>query len=288
MTATLDLGAYFARIGYVGARPAPTLDTLRILQLQHSQAIAFENLNPLLRWPVSLEIGALQQKIVREGRGGWCFEQNLLFSHVLQELGFKITWLAARVLWNVPEGTVTTRSHMLVRVDLAEGSFIADVGFGVMTPTAPLRLEPGLEQQTPHERFRLIPADEDYVMQVEIGGAWKTLYRFGLYRQFLADYQMSNWYLCNHPDSFFLKDLMAARPMPDRRYSIRNNELTVHHLDGRTERYLMTSGAELRAALENLLGLSVPTGEQVDALLERLIRQTVEPLGSQTRAVARI
>ena len=37
---------------------------------------------------------------------------------------------------------------MLLRVDLAEGSYIADVGFGTAL-TAPLRLEALIEQQTP-------------------------------------------------------------------------------------------------------------------------------------------
>jgi N-hydroxyarylamine O-acetyltransferase len=96
---------------------------------------------------------------------------------------------------------------------------------------------------------------------------------------------MSNWYLCNHPDSFFIKDLIAARPTPDRRYTVRNNELTMHHLDGRTERHLMTSGAELRAALENLLGLSVPMGSEVEGLFERLTRPTVEPPAAHIPAV---
>jgi len=35
---------------------------------------------------------------------GYCFEQNLLLSHVLNGLGFKVSGLAARVLWNAPEG----------------------------------------------------------------------------------------------------------------------------------------------------------------------------------------
>jgi hypothetical protein len=50
-----DLAAYFARIGYDGPR-TPTLETLRAIQLLHPQAIAFENLNPLLAIPVRLDI----------------------------------------------------------------------------------------------------------------------------------------------------------------------------------------------------------------------------------------
>ena len=71
------------------------------------------SVNPLLKWPVRLDAPSLEQKLVRSGRGGYCFEQNLLLSHVLNGLGFKVTGLAARVLWNAPEGAITPRGHML-------------------------------------------------------------------------------------------------------------------------------------------------------------------------------
>src|SRR6266581_4396740 len=89
MTAVIDLDGYFRRISYTGERRA-TLDTLRAIHVRHPEAIAFENLNPLLKWPVRLDAPSLQQKLVRAGRGGYCFEQNLLLSHVLTGLGFKV------------------------------------------------------------------------------------------------------------------------------------------------------------------------------------------------------
>ena len=48
MTAVIDLDGYFQRIGYTGERRA-TLDTLRAIHARHPEAIAFENLNPLLK-----------------------------------------------------------------------------------------------------------------------------------------------------------------------------------------------------------------------------------------------
>ena len=118
-TPAIDLAAYFRRIGYPGDT-APTLDVLRAIQLRHSQTIAFENLNPLLRWPVRLDPESLEQKLVLGGRGGYCFEQNTLLRHVLERLGFRVRGLAARVLWNAPEDAITPRGHMLLRVDVEE------------------------------------------------------------------------------------------------------------------------------------------------------------------------
>jgi N-hydroxyarylamine O-acetyltransferase len=265
----IDLDAYFQRIGYTGAR-TPTLDTLRILHLRHTEAIPFENLNPLLKWPVRLDAPALEQKLVRDGRGGYCFEQNLLFGHVLKALGFAVIGLAARVLWNAPEGAITARSHMLLRIDLPEQSYLADVGFGGQTLTGPLRLEPDIEQATPHEPFRLLRAGEAFVLQTNIRGSWKPLYRFDLQEQHLPDYEVTNWYLSNHPDSHFVKALMAARTTPDRRYALHNNELAVHYLNGSTERRVLTSAAELRETLQGAFRLTLPDAPELDAVLARL------------------
>src|SRR4051812_15485107 len=63
MTTAVDLDAYFQRIGYEGER-TPTFETLQAIQLRHAKTIAFENLNPLMRWPVRLDIESLQQKLV--------------------------------------------------------------------------------------------------------------------------------------------------------------------------------------------------------------------------------
>ena len=99
----LDLSAYFARIGYDGPR-APTLETLRAIQRLHSQAIAFENLNPLLTLPVRLDVESLQQKLVRSRRGGYCFEHNGLLLPVLRALGFRVSGLAGRVVFGEVAG----------------------------------------------------------------------------------------------------------------------------------------------------------------------------------------
>jgi N-hydroxyarylamine O-acetyltransferase len=274
VTSRFDLDAYLERIGYAGPHAA-TLDTLEAIHAQHPQAIPFENLNPLLHWPVRLDAVSLQQKLVLDGRGGYCFEQNILLYHALRTLEFEVTGLAARVLWNAPEGAaVRARSHMLLLVDLDDRPYVADVGFGGLTLTAPLRLLPDVEQATPHEPFRLLRAGDAFVTQAHVGGAWKALYRFDLQEQLLPDYEVTNWYLSNHPDSQFVTGLIAARADRDRRYALRNNELAVHHMSGQTERRVLANAAGVRAALEDEFRLALPDGPELDAALERLIARS--------------
>lgn len=263
--------AYFRRIGYTGSRE-PTLDTLSGIHLLHPQAIPFENLNPLLRLPVRLDIASIQQKLVQGGRGGYCFEQNLLLKQVLEALGFEVRGLAARVVWNMPEGSpLPARGHMVLLIELDDQYYIADVGFGVMTLTAPLLLEPGIVQETPHEPFRLVVAGEDFLLQTRIRGEWKAMYRFGLQEQLLSDYEVTNWYLSNHPDSHFVTGLMAARVTTGSRHTLSNNELTEHHLKGGTERRVLGSVAELKSVLSGTFGLSLPEAPGMDQRLQKLI-----------------
>ena len=265
---TFDLDAYFARIGYDGPRKAD-LETLRALHRLHPQAIPFENLNPMLRHPVRLDIGSLQQKLVRSQRGGYCFEHNLLFARVLTELGFRVTGHAGRVLWNQPSDALPPRSHKVLRLELDGQTYLVDVGFG-QTPTAPLLLEPEQEQATPHEPYRLSPFGEQITLQVKLGETWTTLYRFDLQEQFQIDYEVANHYVSTYPTSHFVNSLIAARAMPDARYGLRNNRLSIHRLDGTSERRELKSAAEIRAVLHELFGITVPDPALFDARVAEL------------------
>jgi len=268
---TIDIDAYLQRIGHAGAR-VPTLNTLRAILARHTEAIAFENLNPLLKWPVRLDLESLQRKMVHGGRGGYCYEQNILLCHALQALGYSVAGLAARVLWNAAvAGVVPLRTHMLLRVDLDGQPWLVDAGFGVMTPTGPLRLKTDEEQATPHEPFRLLADRDEFVTQARIRGEWRSLYRFGLQEQLLPDYELANWYVSTHPESRFANGLMVARPASGRRYTLLNNEFTVHHLNDGTEQRMLTSAAEIRALLEGEFQLTLPDTPELDSALQRLI-----------------
>lgn len=268
-TDEFNLDAYLERIGYAGPT-TPTLATLEAIAARHPAAIPFENLDPYLRRPVALDIASLQRKMVDGGRGGWCFEHNILLGTALTALGFRPRGLGARVLWNAAPGTLGPRSHMVLLLELQQQTLIVDAGFGGLTLTAPLRIEAGIEQETPHERFRLREDESDFILEAELREQWKPLYRFDLHPQRLADYEVSNWYLCNYPQSHFLHGLIAARTEPGRRYALRSHEFSTHHTAGPSERRMLSSGRELRTVLEETFRIAVPAGADVDAVLDLL------------------
>lgn len=270
MKAGINLEAYFERITYPGPRTAG-LDVLKELHRLHPQTFAFENLNPYLRIPVTLDLETLQKKMIFDGRGGYCFEQNLLFKAVLEELEFEVKGLSARILWNQPEGTITSRGHMLLLIDLDDQKYIADVGFGGLTLTAPLRLEPNREQQTPHESFRLLEKETDeFIMQAKVKEEWKSIYRFDLQEQFQPDFEVTNWYLSNHPESHFVTGLIAARPDKRKRYTLHGNKFSIHRLGGKSEKLEIPTVKELKRILQETFHLQLPDTPDRDAVFSKL------------------
>jgi N-hydroxyarylamine O-acetyltransferase len=267
---TLDLDAYFARIGYSGPRTA-TLETLRALHALHPAAIAFENLGPLLGVRVLLDPESLERKLVRAGRGGYCFEQNGLFLLALMALGFKVTGLAARVYVKTEPGRIR-RSHMLLKVDLPEGPYIADVGFGAWALSGPLKLLDDREQDTPHGPCRVGRAGDSYDVRTIVDGEWTTLYRFILEEQTPADYEVTNWYCSTHPNSGFTTQLMVARLPAGRRLGMLNHRFSVHYSDGRSERRELRSAEEIAHVLQSefAIRLSEPR-DQLMAGLAKLV-----------------
>lgn len=258
----IDLDAYFERIGYSGPR-APTLDTLNALVHAHIGAIPFENLDVLLGVPIRLEPEAIEDKLVHQRRGGYCFEQNTLLLHVLEQLGYAVRPLSARVRYQRPRDYTPARTHLLVRVELAE-SWLADVGVGAMSPTRALRLAEHGPQPTPHETRRLLRENDRIYHQVLFGDDWHDVCELTLEEMPVIDRIVGNWYTSAHPDSHFKHRLLVARALPDgARVTLLNRELTVRQRDGRAERRLLGSPAELLPVLDEKFGLRLPAGTQV-------------------------
>ena len=275
----LDLDSYLKRIGYSGPRNA-TLETLRALQGKHPLAIPFENLDTLTGRPVKLDVSSLERKLVHSRRGGYCFEQNLLFKHVLAGFGFDVTALAARVVWERP-AEIRARTHMVLLVALGGKRYICDVGFGGLTATAPIELTPDVEQPTPHEMFRVVTVSSEFAVEGRVRGEWKRLYQFDLQEQLQVDIELLNHYVMSHDESPMRSRLMAARAAPDRRFGLGSGILSVHHLNGASEQRRIGSVEELKRELESTFGIEVPGGEDVDAALARVLESDQRGLRSR-------
>src|SRR5207237_4481133 len=111
-----------------------------------------------------VDFEALQRKMISGGRGGYCFEQNMLFREGLRSFGYKITSLQGRVVRGMAIDAPRPAIHMLLQVDLPEGPYLADVGFGNLAPTWALLLKAGVEQEVPDEHMRVIDLGREQLL----------------------------------------------------------------------------------------------------------------------------
>jgi N-hydroxyarylamine O-acetyltransferase len=226
---------------------------------RHTAAIPFENLDPLLGRSVPLTLDSLQAKLVNRRRGGYCFEQNCLLRAVLEQMGFTVTSLAARVLWMMkPEQPPNPRTHMVLRVNIDGDAYIADVGFGGYLFAAPLRLVANLEQPTSAGAMRLALAEPFFTVQTKLGTSWQSVYRFTLEPQFPIDAEVANWFTSTHPNSRFRNSLIVQRLMPEGRISLLNRRFIRRHADGRSEEMVLTQPSDLANVLEEAFDLELP------------------------------
>jgi N-hydroxyarylamine O-acetyltransferase len=253
MDADFDLAAYLARVG-LGAPPPATAAGLAELHLAHATHIPFENLDVLLRRPVRLDLESLQRKLVRDHRGGYCFEQNLLLAAALEAIGFRVTRLAARVRFGATR--TLPRTHMLLAVEADGLTWLADVGFGGGGPLVPLRLDTDDEQRQFLWGYRLAAEGNARVLQAAWPSGWQDLYAFTPEPQEHADYEVANYYVSTHPDSPFTRTLAAQLATREARYRLRNREFIVESATGIETRTV--ADAEVPTLLTRVFGLTLP------------------------------
>jgi N-hydroxyarylamine O-acetyltransferase len=276
MPEKVNLKAYFERIGFAGSI-APTLATLDLLHALHPAAIPFENLSPLMGDPVPLDQPSLEKKLLADKRGGYCFEHNLLFMRMLQDLDFVVRPLLARVVWTNPAGARQPPSHLLLLVEVNGQNHIADVGFGGLTLTTPLRLRADVEQATPHEPFRLTGGDPDWTLEVKIGEDWKAVYVFSLDTVSLEDIEPINQRIATDPASPFTHELRVALAPSGRRIKLHNTGLTIQPADSEAEKRSIGTMETLRSVLTTEFGLVLPSDKRLEPALARLLPPAEAP-----------
>ena len=269
MASEFRLQDYLARIAYHGPL-APDLATLTALQAAHLDAIPFETLDPWLRRPVKLDLASVQAKLVDGNRGGYCYEHNLLLRTALAAIGFQVTGLAGRVRWMAPpESPLGPKTHMMLKIDLADGVYLADAGFGACLLDAPLRLEADIEQTTAMGTYRLTPSDGLLWLNAKRQGGWRTLYVFDLQPQIQADYELGNWFTSTNPTIPLTTRLIMERLSGNRRYRLVDRTLSTEARDGEViaERTL-GSARELGEAMRDTFKVTPPV--PAEEILARL------------------
>ncbi|RYF91962.1 MAG: arylamine N-acetyltransferase [Caulobacteraceae bacterium] len=249
----MTLAAYLDRIGHTGP-VAPDLATLRAIHRAHHFAIPYENLDVQLGRPVVTDPAAAFDKIVTRRRGGWCYEMNGLLGWALGEIGFKVTRMMAGVR-REQDGDIAVGNHLILRVDLPDGPWMADVGFGDGPvdpyPIAAGPVDAGLFayrlEETPGGWWRLHnhPAGGAPSFDFQIGPADE---------QALAG--RCHW-LQTDPASNFVLNAVVQRHQPDRLLVLRGRTLRVFTADGANDS-LIADADDYVATLKTDFALDLP------------------------------
>lgn len=255
-----DLDAFKARIRYAGPLE-PTLEVLKYLQMHHVCSIPFENLSILLHQPVELDNASLENKLVHQKRGGYCFEQNGLMVGILTQIGFDVTPLSGRVRLDRPRDFLPPRTHLTLRVRIDDQDWIYDAGVGSFSLTAPIRFELGIEQPTPHETRRITKENGIFFHQAQVDGEWKDVYEFTGEEMPLIDREVSSWWTSTNPNARFAQNLMASLALPNgERKAILNDRFSRRRGTVILETFQIEDADHLLEVLNDEFGLDFPTG----------------------------
>ncbi|MBF7096249.1 arylamine N-acetyltransferase family protein [Alkalibacter mobilis] len=249
-----DLGSYLKRINFTGDLDT-SADTLKKLHVGHVMNIPFENLDQLRGKKISLDVEKLFDKIVLNERGGYCFEMNGLFYHILKEIGFKVKNLFARVYR--PGFGFSPKTHHVLVAEADGKEWLVDVGFGGNGPVAPVLLEEDMEQEQFMRHYMISKHPEfGYLLQFKIDGKYENVYAFNMEENSQMDYEIPNYFTSTHPDSIFTQVIMCTKATEKGRISIFDNNLKIV-ANGLVTEKVMQSDFEINEVLYKHFGLSL-------------------------------
>lgn len=252
----MDVNAYLRRLNYAGSL-RPDAATLRALHRAHLMTVPFENLSIHLGERIVLDDAALFEKVVRRGRGGFCYELNGLFAALLASLGFRVSKLSAGVVGATGEFGPDF-DHMALLVSLDE-PWLADVGFGDSF-REPLRLnEPGSQAQD-GEVYRIDTDAPDLSTRVVVRAGQEAgerpLYRFGMTPHVYADYSDMCAYHQSSPESPFTRQQVTTRATVEGRMTLSGRRLLTARGGDRQER-LLADETQFRDVLRGSFGIDL-------------------------------
>lgn len=249
---------YLKRLGICpaeGKLPDPDLGLLNQLVEAHQKRVPFENIDVFRgNLPISLSITDLYEKIVVNGRGGYCFELNGLFVCLLRTLGYDAWSCGCRILRGNQEIHPVLHRGNIIRLE--SGLYFCDVGFGGPMPAYAVLLESGKHQKIGQEEYWPVEEEhgwwslvrmkrgqqDDYAPEASAGECVELMFQTALMEP--ADFVPLNYFVSEPSDSFFRSRMMVNlrtdtgyRDVSDMTFTVKENgRLTRRELSGEEER----------------------------------------------------
>lgn len=229
-----------------------SLESLSTLQNQHMLSIPFENLDVMNNVPIPLDIEVFFNKIIKNKRGGFCYELNGLFHWLLKELGYS-NYLIGCTIHRGNDEWAMFESHAS-QIVVLDQPYLVDVGFGD-SARVPLPLT-GEEKKDISGEFRVIELEDGYYhKQKKVDGQWTTKYRFLNKEKKLEDFSKANHYVQTSPDSHFTQRRLITIATPNGRRTLAKNKLTITK-DGKKYKEEVSDN-QIKQLLEEMFGIHI-------------------------------
>ena len=248
----MDIRAYLKRIGFAGD-PRPDLDTLRRIQRGHLENIPYENLDVQLGRRLSLSVEEAFEKLVKQKRGGWCYEMNGVMGWALETIGFDVMPMTGAVKRDI-RGDTAKGNHLVLSVKL-DRHYLADVGLGD-GPFEPIPLEEGQYG----EGWRTVRLER-------MADGWWRFYNYenSFASSFDFQHKPADWdvmqakceWLQTSADSVFTQNVQCLRPSLEG-YIMLVGRVVKSNSAGGTANRVVDSAEEYRATLAATFGIELP------------------------------
>lgn len=228
LTVDMDPHKYLLRIAYESGAPTQ-LEALRRVHRCHLLSVPFENLTLHSGGHVRLELAILYDKIVNHRRGGFCYENNGLFSWLLSKMGYEVTLLSGQVM-----NAITCRygppfDHFITMVTLDGERWLCDVAFGGEGFELPMSLETEDPQKQGHRVYRFRKDGETHFLEWQGEDIkdvkWSELYKFTLEPRRREDFTSMCEYHQSSPSSLFVCKSLCSILKPSGRVTIKGRKL---------------------------------------------------------------
>lgn len=229
----MNIDKYLERINYKG-KTSPNLDNFKSIHRQHLYNIPFENLDIGNKVEIILDIDNLEKKIIYNNRGGYCYELNGLFYHLLKEIGYNVKMISARVSNDKIEFGPEF-DHLALITELDE-QWLTDVGFGdnflepiTLTINKPQKNLNGWFKITEYENKYENEGDNNYLKLSKIvkDDVYTDEYIFTTRERDWQDFNKMNKYHQTSPDSPFTKKKVCTIAKENGRVTLTNDKLII-------------------------------------------------------------
>ncbi|PIC87096.1 arylamine N-acetyltransferase [Sporosarcina sp. P20a] len=223
------------------------LEQITQVQKLFAEQFEFENLDVLLANDEPITEQYLEDKMMKQGRGGLCYELNGLLFSVLRDLGFPVQ-LAAGTVWapSPRDSFVMAQTHVVNLLEYEDTLYLIDSGFGNNLVMQPVALD-GEPVTSPAGTFRLRSETTEkgsMVFEQLKDTGWEL--RYALHPDAIDWEHLDNvkQQIHHSPESSFNKELLIAKLTDVGTYSI-NEERYYRKCNGDEETLTFHEQGEL-------------------------------------------